>query len=170
MKGGAMKISNIKYQISKLHIKIQNFGFCIVILIFAFCILNLFGCATVSKQKDLEVQGLRNRISVLEAQIQSKDEEINSLKETLAKSQEGTTKQISRKKVVGEVKSRPNVKQIQIALVNAGYNPGPLDGRMGKQTRQAIEAFQRANNLVVDGKMGEQTWNLLREYLYKKVK
>jgi len=142
-----------------------------VILLFLFIfVLSASGCATGRKQRDLEVQGLRNQISVLEAQIQSKDEEINSLKETSAKSQEEATKQISRKKVIGEVKSRPNVKQIQIALVNAGYNPGSFDGRMGKQTRQAIKAFQRANNLAVDGKAGKQTWNLLKEYLYKKVK
>ena len=138
-----------------------------ILVIFAF---SLTGCATARKQKDLEIQGLRNQISVLESQIQSKDEEINSLKETSAKSQEEATKQISRKKVIGEVKSRPNVKQIQIALVNAGHNPGSLDGRMGKQTRQAIKTFQRANNLVADGKVGKQTWNLLREYLYKKMK
>ncbi|MCM8792845.1 MAG: hypothetical protein NC898_00005, partial [Candidatus Omnitrophica bacterium] len=37
------KISNIKYQISKIHIKIQNFALWIIILIFAFCILN-FRC------------------------------------------------------------------------------------------------------------------------------
>ncbi len=35
--------SKIKEQKSKLHIKIKNFAFCIVILIFAFCILH-FNC------------------------------------------------------------------------------------------------------------------------------
>lgn len=138
-----------------------------MLVIFAF---SLTGCATGRKQKDLEVQGLRNQISVLEAQIQSKDEEINSLKGMLDNYQEQATKKISRKKVVGEVKSRPNAKQIQIALLNAGYNPGPLDGKMGRQTRQAIKEFQRANNLAVDGKVGKQTWDLLRGYLYKKLK
>ncbi|MCM8792068.1 MAG: peptidoglycan-binding protein, partial [Candidatus Omnitrophica bacterium] len=59
---------------------------------------------------------------------------------------------------------------IQIALKNAGYNPGEIDGKMGKQTRQAIRAFQKANGLVVDGKVGKRTWSLLREYLYKKAK
>lgn len=144
-------------------------------LLFIFVAL-LSGCATARKQKDLEIQGLRNQISVLESQIQSKDEEINSLKETLAKATQEkqtlqvSTKQASRKKLIGEIKSRPNVKQIQIALENAGYEPGPIDGRMGKQTRDAIKAFQRAYNLSTDGKVGKQTWNLLREYLYKKVK
>ena len=82
----------------------------------------------------------------------------------------GLTKTISKKKMVGEVKSRPKTKQIQIALENAGYNPGRIDGRMGRQTREAIKAFQRANNLIADGKVGKKSWNLLKEYLYKKIK
>jgi peptidoglycan hydrolase-like protein with peptidoglycan-binding domain len=147
------------------------------ILIFSLALIfmvSLSGCATARKQQDLGTQGLRNQISVLESQIQSKDEEINSLKESLAKAtQEKETprvlaKRVSKKKVIGEIKSRPKAKQVQIALKNAGYEPGSIDGRMGKQTREAIKAFQRANNLSVTGKADRQTWNLLREYLYKK--
>ena len=136
-------------------------------------LISLAGCATAHKQKELEMQGLKNQISVLEVQIQSKDEEIVSLRDALAKTMEekvGLTKTISKKKMVGEVKSRPKTKQIQIALENAGYNPGRIDGRMGRQTREAIKAFQRANNLIADGKVGKKSWNLLKEYLYKKIK
>jgi peptidoglycan hydrolase-like protein with peptidoglycan-binding domain len=131
--------------------------------------VSLSGCATARRQKDLESQGLRNQISVLEAQIQSKDDEINNLRGSLGGAQKEESS-VSRKKVIAEVKSRPNVKQIQTAIKNAGYNPGPLDGKMGKQTRDAIQAFQRANDLAADGKVGKQTWALLKEYLYKKVK
>lgn len=143
------------------------------------CILVIFlisfsGCATVRKQKDLQSQGLRNQIQVLEARLQAKDGEINNLKDELSKAQQAKevtlTKEVSKKKFIAEVKSRPTVKHIQIALKNAGYNPGSTDGKMGKQTRDAIRAFQKANNLSVDGKVGKQTWNLLRGYLYKKVK
>jgi len=137
-------------------------------------LISLAGCATSRKQKDLELQGLRNQVSVLEAQVQSKDEEINSLREALTKAtteeKTGLPKKTGKKMVIGEVKSRPNVKEIQIALQNAGYNPGSIDGRMGRQTRDAIKAFQRANNLGEDGKVGRKTWDLLKEYLYKKVK
>jgi len=138
-------------------------------------LVSLSGCATGRKKTNLEVQGLRNQISVLETQIQSKDEEINSLKESLARAQETqqqevVTKKVSKKKIIGEVKSRPNVKQVQIALENAGYNVGRIDGKMGKQTRDAIKAFQKAHGLVGDGKVGKQTWNLLKDYLYKKIK
>ncbi|MFZ2937989.1 MAG: peptidoglycan-binding domain-containing protein, partial [Candidatus Omnitrophota bacterium] len=38
------------------------------------------------------------------------------------------------------------------------------------QTKDAIKAFQQANNLTVDGKVGKKTWDLLKEYLYKKAK
>jgi len=137
-------------------------------------VFSLSGCATARKQKDMEIQGLKNQISVLESQVQSKDEEISSLKDAVNKAKEEriivATPAVSKKKVIMEVKSRPNVKQIQIALANAGYNPGAIDGRMGKQTKEAIKAFQKANNLAADGKAGKRTWELLRDYLYKKIK
>ena len=146
----------------------------IIFLILFVFLITLTGCATGGKQKDLELQGLKNQISVLEAQIQSKDEEINSLREALTKAtteeKTGLPKKTGKKKVIGEVKSHPNVKQIQVALQNASYNPGSIDGHMGKQTRDAIKAFQKANNLREDGKVGRKTWDLLKEYLYKKIK
>ena len=136
-------------------------------------LISLSGCATARKQKDLQTQGLKNQISVLEAQLQSRDDEIDSLRDALSKAteeKEAKKLRVGQKKVIGEVKSHPNIRQIQIALKNAGYNPGPIDGRRGEQTRDAIRAFQRANNLAVDGKVGKQTWSLLSKYLYQKVK
>lgn len=143
-----------------------------VLVIFA---ITFSGCATAKKQKqaEMDIQGLRNQVSLLEAQIQSKDEEINGLKEELSRAteeKEATTNFAGKKRIISEVKSRPKIKQIQIALINAGYNPGPIDGRLGKQTREAIKAFQKANNLKADGKVGRNTWNLLKEYLDKKIK
>ncbi|TRZ96305.1 peptidoglycan-binding protein [bacterium] len=142
----------------------------VVLLGFA---LTLTSCATAKKPKDLQMQGLRNQISVLESQLQDKADEINSLKESLSKASQEETKAsagLKSKKVVGEVKSRPNAKQIQMALKNAGYDPGTIDGKMGRQTKEAIRAFQRANNLYADGRVGKKTWKLLRKYLYQKVK
>ena len=145
--------------------------FCIVFIF----LLSLSGCATApqQKQKDLEIQGLKNQISVLEAQIQSKDEEIAGLRDALSKTveqKEGLVKEAGRKKSVREAKSHPSIKQIQIALTNAGYNPGSIDGRMGRQTKEAIKAFQKANNLKENGKVDKKTWSLLKEHLDKKVK
>ncbi len=135
----------------------------------------LSGCATVRKQKDLEIQGLRNQISVMETQLQAKDEEITGLKDELNKAQvisqeKAADQQAVSQKMIPEVKSRPTLKQIQIALKNAGYDPGPIDGRHGRQTRSAIKAFQKDNGLHADGKVGKRTWSALKKYLYQKVK
>lgn len=144
------------------------------LVVFAFFIS---GCATAKKQKqsDMEIQGLRNQISALESQVQSKDEEIGSLRDQLdkalqAKEESSAAAARVSKKKIGEVKSRPNVKQIQVALFNAGYNPGDMDGKMGKQTREAIKSFQKANGLTADGSVGKKTWKLLAPYLYKNIK
>lgn len=49
------------------------------------------------------------------------------------------------------------VKQIQKALKDAGFDPGPIDGVRGRRTIAAIKAFQRANSLGVDGIVGAKT-------------
>jgi murein L,D-transpeptidase YcbB/YkuD len=142
----------------------------IALVFVAALLVSLSGGATAGRKKDMEMQGLRNQISVLEAQLQSKDEEINSLRENLNREKEEVAPVAGSKKQLSEVKSRPKIKQIQMALKNAGYNPGPVDGRIGRQTKDALRAFQKANGLTPDGKAGKQTWELLRKYLYQKMK
>ena len=53
--------------------------------------------------------------------------------------------------VVEEKIFDPMVEDIQQALQQLGYNPGPIDGLMGRKTEAAITAFQQENDLVVDG-------------------
>ncbi len=64
-----------------------------------------------------------------------------------------------------EALEKPTDEQIQTALKNAGLYDGSIDGVMGKKTKKAIEDFQSQNNLVVDGKVGRQTWDKLKTYL-----
>ena len=47
--------------------------------------------------------------------------------------------------------SRNQVENIQELLVAQGYDPGPIDGVIGLQTRQAIKEFQRTAELPADG-------------------
>lgn len=54
--------------------------------------------------------------------------------------------------------------EIQIALKNAGYYTGTIDGNIGPKSRQAIESFQAANHLTVDGNVGPKTWAKLAPY------
>jgi peptidoglycan hydrolase-like protein with peptidoglycan-binding domain len=131
----------------------------------------LSGCATGRKQQNAEMENLRGQVSSLEAQLQSRDAEIASLRQTMEQiSAQMQQAQALAASDVDEAKSRPSVKQVQTALENAGYDVGTVDGRMGRKTREAIRAFQRANGLPVDGKAGKKTWELLKEYLTKKTK
>ena len=38
---------------------------------------------------------------------------------------------------------------IQSALYRGGYNPGPIDGIVGRQTMTAVNAFRKDFNLTV---------------------
>jgi len=60
---------------------------------------------------------------------------------------------------------KPTIQEIQTALVNSGFYKGEADGKMGPMTKKAIEAFQKANGLQADGRVGPKTWALLSTYL-----
>jgi hypothetical protein len=61
--------------------------------------------------------------------------------------------------------------EAQCLLRNHGYSVGTIDGVFGSQSQAAAKAFQRKMNgapvhagLTVDGKVGPQTWPLLRAF------
>lgn len=54
------------------------------------------------------------------------------------------------------------VRQIQEALQQRGYDPGPVDGLYGAKTRKAIEDFQRASGKTVDGKADRSVLDALK--------
>ena len=49
--------------------------------------------------------------------------------------------------------TRDRYKQIQTALAERGYNPGPIDGRWGSRTSAALKRFEKDHNLPADGKL-----------------
>ncbi|OIO36775.1 MAG: hypothetical protein AUJ72_05660 [Candidatus Omnitrophica bacterium CG1_02_46_14] len=55
--------------------------------------------------------------------------------------------------------------QIQTALKNAGFYTGKIDGKIGPNSKKAIEAFQTSKGLKADGKVGQKTWTALESYL-----
>jgi len=140
---------------------------CYVMLVGVLAV-SLSGCVTMTSRK--ETDGLRNQISDLEYQIRAKDQEIDILRDDLARVAQEKDELFNRASRATEIKSRPSVKDIQTALLNAGYDPGAIDGKKGKATKQAIKAFQAANGLPADGVAGKKTWELLKGHLGNKLK
>lgn len=54
-----------------------------------------------------------------------------------------------------------SVKEIQAILKGLSYYLGKIDGDYGPKTERAVEGFQGANNLDVDGIVGPKTWAML---------
>ncbi|MGI5849978.1 MAG: M14 family metallopeptidase [Christensenellales bacterium] len=61
--------------------------------------------------------------------------------------------------------SGTDVMEIQTMLKKIGYNPGPIDGFFGPQTRQAVIEFQKNFGLIPDGIIGRDTFRIMERYL-----
>jgi hypothetical protein len=59
------------------------------------------------------------------------------------------------------------IEQIQAALTQLGYNPGPIDGDLGPRTKSALMAFQTAHKLIADGVPGPKTKSVLQHDLFR---
>ena len=66
--------------------------------------------------------------------------------------------ELTEAQVIGTVSGyNPRVKETQEILKDAGFEPGPIDGIMGGETRSAIKAFQKAKSLKPTGKIDSTT-------------
>lgn len=63
-----------------------------------------------------------------------------------------------------ESQRRPFVREAQCALRDLGYNPGPIDGTFGPQTRAALAKYQLAERLQVTGQLDAETMERLDVY------
>ncbi len=57
------------------------------------------------------------------------------------------------------------VRDIQSGLASLGYDPGPVDGKMGPKTSEAIRSYQRDNGLAEDGAASSQLAAHIRQRL-----
>ncbi len=122
------------------------------------------GCATTRPRKAAQAD-LPTQVETLQAEVRAKDQQIQDLQYQLDSQQQslsGGSSSLSggRSKLIRV--SGVSVTDVQKALTRAGFDPGPVDGRMGKKTKSAIKQFQKRNNLKADGVVGERTWSLLR--------
>jgi peptidoglycan hydrolase-like protein with peptidoglycan-binding domain len=54
-----------------------------------------------------------------------------------------------------------DIRQAQERLKDAGFNPGPADGQLGAQTKEAIREYQKSHGLPQTGQLDEPTRELL---------
>jgi peptidoglycan hydrolase-like protein with peptidoglycan-binding domain len=69
------------------------------------------------------------------------------------------------KALLGEVmpfEQNYTVREVQTLLSLYGYNPGRIDGKLGNQTRNAIEKFQVDAGLKPTRFVDEETWKQLK--------
>ncbi len=126
----------------------------------------LAGCTTVQKAPEQSVQA---QLKSLQRQVQDQENDIAMMKQELdmAKApRETVSTSVAIKKTPSTVSlSGVTSKNIQMALANAGYYDGKIDGKIGTKSTEAIKKFQKDNGLKADGVVGAKTWERLSEYL-----
>ena len=134
------------------------------------------------QEKDRQIEQLQEtmdkvktdsgQMAELQSRIEDRNKELTSLQEALDRESREKALLAERIDVLMGQYKRPEstnyTKQIQIALKNAGFDPGAIDGVMGSRTRKAIRYFQKAHNLPITGKIDKNTWAKLRKYLHVK--
>jgi conjugal transfer/entry exclusion protein len=144
--------------------------FKIAVLVLTVFVL-MAGCATTKPKAADTNTDLMDQTAKLQAELAAKDQQIQELqyqldtyKSALQNTSSGghfSSKNKSSKSSMIRVPG-VSVQDVQKALVNAGFDPGPVDGQWGKKTKAAIKEFQRKNRLTPDGIVGERTWSYLR--------
>ena len=62
---------------------------------------------------------------------------------------------------IGARTAMADTRAAQEALKTQGFDPGPIDGRMGPRTRAAVNDYQRKNDIPVTGMLDDTTMTKL---------
>lgn len=142
----------------------------------------LVGCSTVSSKR---LNTLEIKVSTLEAKVDSVGQRQSAVENQNGESRESigyvkgkidnmpqgpstvvvTGAERNKGYIFGVYKKDLTKKEIQSALKSAGFYSGTIDGVIGKNTKNAVKEFQKANGLKADGKVGKKTKSLLAQYL-----
>ena len=119
-------------------------------------------------EKDAEGNGVvTTTYGSMCAKAITKFQERNDIKQTGKCDKETYDKLMSDKATAYTMKEKDKldvIKTIQDALIKKGYLKGKSTGYCGTDTVAAVKAFQKANNLTVDGQAGTKTLQLLLGY------
>ena len=133
------------------------------------------GCATtrprsagVNEDLSMQVSDLQQQIAFKDQQIVELQHELQSYESALQAQAAAAAAAAAPEPVQAPAKKTSIIRvdgvsasDVQRALIQAGLDPGPVDGKMGNKTIAAIKEFQRMNQLTVDGIVGKKTWTYL---------
>ncbi len=111
------------------------------------------GCSTTMRSsRQSETDQLKNQVASLESQVGALNQKVAELSQN-----QGQGRQPAKSNIIPAARVTLSPKKIQVALKAAGYYAGPVDGKIGAQTRDAVKAFQKAKGLSPDGVVGSKT-------------
>jgi peptidoglycan hydrolase-like protein with peptidoglycan-binding domain len=151
----------------------------LTLLLVAVAAFSVVGCAG-NKKLEKEVEALRMQVNTLSSDVSQLDAQQKELDASL-KAQPADTGAASfdESASVGAAPMKGSfgsniyrtpsgftlqTTTLQRALKNAGYYTGPVDGKAGAGTKDAIRRFQSDNGLTADGVCGRATWAKLKSY------
>ena len=157
----------------------MNFRFVIGITLMS----ALIGCTTT--KQPASISHLETRVSFIESQLDDQSRDLTQIKSSIEEisirmqSRTISTKPVSKaqkttqtppsqasKTKNQQILRVPVIPQkVQIALQNAGYYNGAIDGKLGSGSKKAIKDFQKDHDLESDGIIGKKTWAELKNYL-----
>ena len=135
----------------------------------------IFATAPLASAQNTTSQDTTKKQTTSQKGTTTKDQSTQTDKSTTAKSKSQTTdKDKGTQSTTGEKKpkkakttkksssvSDEKVRHAQTALMNQGFDPGPIDGTMGPMTMTAIRNFQLHNHLQDTGTLTAETQNML---------
>lgn len=138
----------------------KRFGFIILVAVVA---LSLAGCGKKQESMEEQPMSMENLGTMATTPAQPSEAKVAEVKPQSA--QVTAVEQAKLEPLPPSGPYKPSGTEIQTALKNAGYYMGIIDGKVGHQTKKAVEEFQKANGLKADGKVGPKTWALLSAHL-----
>lgn len=129
----------------------------------------LAGCSATRESSNVSL--LEAKVANMERAMAARDQQIEELRSELDRltgssaSFSGGRASVSDIKDKGIIRVSASPQDVQMALQKAGYYNGEVDGRIGRQTTEAIKQFQKDHELKVDGIVGRGTWAQMESYL-----
>ena len=90
-----------------------------------------------------------------ESHMHKQSSDASSASPSAQSSQSSTSSQGSQQSAQSQ--DSQTVKEVQAALTQQGYDPGPADGQLGGKTKQALKQAQKDKSLEPTGQIDQQT-------------